>query len=93
MTTQDPDHVNAKTDIANQIADAVERYLVDLQAATGVPTAVLLAGAHAGLVVTMAAELGGPMTAQACERAAARVRHLPSLAACSLAFAAPAGRA
>lgn len=82
-----------RQDIADEAAALVAEALVTIQRETGIATDLLLAGAHAQVVSMMTTHLGGPMAATACERAAKNVRHLPSLAACALAGATPAGRA
>lgn len=82
-----------KDELANEAADLVGDVLVTLQRLTGLPTECLLAGAHAQIVATMAANLGGPKAAQIIRSAADRIEHAPSAHAASLAFARPAGRA
>ena len=82
-----------RQDIADQAARLVAKALVTIQNETGIATDLLLAGAHAQVVAMTVTHLGGPMAAAACERAARNARHLPSLAACMLAGATPAGRA
>lgn len=84
---------NPKQDQTDEAADMVREALVAIQKATGLPTEAILAGAHGTVAALMVKHLGGPMTAATCERTADFVRHLPSLAACSLARATPRGRA
>ncbi|OJH43013.1 hypothetical protein [Paracoccus sp. SM22M-07] len=84
---------NPKQAQADEAANLVAQALVTIQNATGLPTEALLAGAHAQVVAMIVTHLGGPMAASTCERAAKAVRHMPSLAASSLARAAPQGRA
>lgn len=79
--------------VADEASELTAQALVAIQNQTGIPTDLLLAGAHATLVAMMTTHLGGPMAAETCERAANSVRHLPSLAACSLAGVTPKGRA
>jgi hypothetical protein len=82
-----------KNELATEAADLMGDVLVTLQRLTGLPTECLLAGAHAQIVATMAASLGGPKAAQMIRSAADHVEHQPSLHAAALAFARPAGRA
>lgn len=89
MTANDLD-AQAQADLA---ADLTEQFLAHLHAAYGIPPAALLAGAHAAIVTTMARVVGGPATAASCERAANRLRNVPSCAATALAMATPAGTA
>lgn len=84
---------NPKQDQADEAARMVGEALMAIQEQTGLPTDAILAGAHAVVVAKIVTHLGGPMAAATCERAANSVRHLPSLGACSLACATPAGRA
>lgn len=78
---------------ADEAAHLVAQALATIQDATGIPTDALLAGAHAQIVALIVTHLGGPMAAATCERAAKSVRHMPSLAASSLARATPQGSA
>jgi len=71
----------------------VEVALRVFHATEGIPMHVILAGAHAAVVTMMVEELGGPMAAASCERAAERVRTLPSREALRLAVTPPAGQA
>lgn len=86
-------NANPKQAQADEAAALVAEALVTIQNATGLPTDAILAGAHAQVVAMIVTHLGGPMAAATCERAAKSVRHLPSLAASSLARAAPRGSA
>lgn len=86
-------NANPKQEQADEAADLVVDALVAIQNATGLPTDAILAGAHATVIAMIVTHMGGPMAAATCERAANSVRHLPSLGACSLACATPAGRA
>lgn len=82
-----------KTELAEQAAEAIRAALLRLHTKDGLPLDCLLIGAHAQIVTMMTTAMGGPMTAQCCERAADRVRSVPSQAAVSLALAQPAGQA
>lgn len=86
-----------KHELADDAAELVQDVLVNLQRVTGIPTDCLLVGAHAQIVAMMTTQMGGPMTAKACEWMADQVRNLPSTHASALAFALafarPAGRA
>lgn len=86
-----------KTQERQAIVDAVSAHIaqvmVDLHQRHGLPWELIAVGAHAQAVVAMTTIMGGPMTAQCCERAANRVRDLPSAAANALAFMPPEGRA
>lgn len=82
-----------KADQAEKAGGLVEMALRLLHETEGIPMHVILAGAHAAVVTMMVNELGGPMTAGSCERAAERVRTLPSREAMLLAVTPPAGRA
>jgi hypothetical protein len=79
-----------QAEIAGQL---VEMTLRLLHASEGIPMHVILAGAHASVVTMLVEELGGPMAAGSCERAAERVRTLPSREAVRLAVTPPAGQA
>lgn len=85
--------MSEKNELAEQAAEKIGAMLLRLHRETGWPMDCILAGAHAQLIAVMAMNLGGPMTALCCERAAERVRNLPSLDTVSLAFSEPAGRA
>lgn len=76
-----------------QVADLVAEYLVALREGTDLDPAAILAGAHAAVVTLMVQSYGGQEAAECFQRAAERVRHIPSLAAVQLAVAEPAGRA
>ncbi|EEW24009.1 hypothetical protein [Rhodobacter ferrooxidans] len=91
MTNQE--RIEAKTTVAIKVADYLRTQIAALHSEAGVPWDIILAGCHAEIVAAMTEHLGGPATAEACKRAAARIHDLPSAAAASLAFAAPAGRA
>lgn len=82
-----PDHL---ADIA---ADLTADFVAKLHRDTGMPVELILAGAHAHIITAMVERFGGPMVAASCERAAERVRAMPSRDACALAYAAPAGTA
>jgi hypothetical protein len=60
---------------------------------TGLPVPLVLAAAHAEVVGMIAVMGGGPMAAQACERAADRVRDFPDHSRLALAVAPAQGRA
>jgi hypothetical protein len=64
-----------------------------MMARENMPAYVFLAGAHAAIITMLVEEIGGPMTADSCTRAAKRVRDLPSRRAVLLAAAPPAGTA
>lgn len=82
-----------KTDQAEQAATLIAEALLRIADESGLPIEAILAGAHAQIVTMMVTTMGGPVTAASCERAAARVRTLPSLKALSLAVAVPEGHA
>lgn len=81
------------SDLADIAADLTVDFIAKLHRDTGVPVELILIGAHAAIVTAMVEHLGGPMVAASCERAAKRVRSMPSRAASALAYAAPAGTA
>lgn len=58
--------------------EMLEVFLNDLCRITGVERYVVLAGAHANLVAMMVDAVGGPMTADALDRASERIRNEPS---------------
>jgi len=78
---------------AEGVADEVRKLLVGLIEHHGFATSAVLAGAHGEIVTMMAVELGGKVAAEAFERAAERVRDMPSRADWALAVAPTAGRA
>ncbi len=82
-----------RQDIADEAAEIVRDALIAIQDSTGTPTDLLLAGAMAQVTAMMAAHLGGPFTAAHLTHIASCIRDKPSLRACSLAHAVPAGRA
>lgn len=82
-----------RQDIADQAAEIVRDALIAIQNATGTPTDLLLAGAMAQVTAMMVAHLGGPFTAAHLTHIARCIRDKPSLRACFLAHAVPAGRA
>ena len=82
-----------KQDFADEVADMTAQFLADLQAVTGYPAECIAAGAHAQMLTTLAALVGGPQAAVMLRRAADRVENLPSLQAVSLALCPLVGRA
>lgn len=98
--TNRPDQGKAETmtdktrqDMADEVADMMAQFLADVQAVTGYPAECIAAGAHAQMLTTLAALVGGPQAAVMLRRAADRVENLPSLQAVSLALCPPMGRA
>lgn len=85
--------MTTKTELAEQVADAVRDTLLRLHTEMGLPVEAIISGAHAQIITMMTGILGGPMTAHCCEMAADRVRDLPSLNAVKLAVSPPAGQA
>jgi len=85
--------MTTKTEQAEKAATLTAEALLRVAEESGLPIEAILAGAHAQIVTMMVTTMGGPLTAESCERAAAQVRTLPSLRALSLAFAAPEGHA
>lgn len=79
--------------VANAAGALVEDYIDLLSKQTGVPVEVILIGAHAHIVAMLVERIGGELVAASCERAASRVRDLPSRGACELTYAVPAGSA
>lgn len=79
--------------MAHIAADLTADFVAKLHCDTGIPVELILIGAHAAIVTAMVERLGGPMVAASCERAAERVRALPSRQAAELAYAVPAGTA
>lgn len=80
-------------DIASSTADCLGRFLHELQAETGWPTELILAGAHGRIAALMLQHLGGQDTAKICEDMAGRMRAFPSATVMMLARAIPAGSA
>jgi hypothetical protein len=68
----------SKINQAEAAGALVEMSLRRLHETEGIPMHVILAGAHAAVVSMLVEEVGGPMTAASCGRAAERVRTLPS---------------
>lgn len=89
----DQEQLEVRQAMADDAADFIRRAMQHLHREYGLPWELIAIGAHAQAVSAMAQIVGGPMTAACCERAAERVRNLPSAAAQALAFAAPAGTA
>ncbi len=89
----DTERLTAKQAAADEVATYIRQVMDDLHQRHGLPWDCIAAVVHAEAVSAMTAIYGGPMAAQCCERAAERVRNLPSAAAHALAFAAPAGSA
>lgn len=83
----------SKLEAAELAGETVQEALELLQRTYGIPIHVLIAGAHAAVVTMMVVELGGAMAAGSCERAAERVRDLPSEKDAPLMFAQTAGSA
>lgn len=82
-----------KAEQAERAGAMVETAIRLLHEHEGIPMHIILAGAHASVVTMLVETLGGPMAAGSCERAAERVRNLPSREAMRLAVTPPAGRA
>jgi hypothetical protein len=82
-----------KQEGAEVAADLVQEALNLLHEQHGIPMHVILAGAHAAVVTMLVAEVGGKMTAGSCERAAERVRDLPSYREAPLIFTPSQGSA
>jgi hypothetical protein len=89
----DQELLEARQAMVNDAADFIGRAMQHLHQEHGLPWELIAVGAHAQAVAAMAEIVGGPATAQCCERAAERVRNLPSAAAMALAVAVPVGRA
>jgi hypothetical protein len=85
--------LNDRYEMADAAADLVEETLLELMERAHMPPHVFLAGAHAAIVTLIVDEVGGPMAAESCTRAAERVRDLPSRHAVLLAAVPPAGSA
>ena len=82
-----------ENEMAEQAATLIGPMLIALQRKTGLSMAAIMVGTHAEIVAMMATTLGGPITAECCDRAARRVRNMPSMEDAGLTFAAPAGHA
>ena len=92
-TVMTDEETAAKQVTANQVAEYIRHVLVVLREQHGLPWDCIAAGVHAEAVNAMTQIVGGPMAALCCERAADRVRNMPSAKVQSLAFAVPMGRA
>lgn len=91
MERQD-ERLARKAEEADLVAKCVNDLLWGL-IASGFSADAVLSGAHVQIAAVTAVFTGGPMAAQSLERAADRVRNLPSQHALALACAEPAGRA
>lgn len=85
--------LNDPYEMADAAGDLVTETLIEVMDRAGMPPHVFLAGAHAAIVTMLLDTVGGPMTADACQRAADRVRNLPSRHAYLLAAMPSAGSA
>lgn len=78
-----------KADMAHAVAVLLNPALMRLHRETGIPVECILAGAHAKIVAMIAGTFGADVAADACDRAAARLRDMQSPEAAALAAAVP----
>lgn len=87
MTNEaDDDHIEL-------IAATTRAMVAHLARLHGIPPGLVLAGVHAEVISIIATAYGGDVAAGCAERAADRVRNLPSYEQCELAAMQPMGRA
>ena len=82
-----------RAEIADMAGQLVGEAIVEIHRKTGIPAELILAGAHAQIVSMLAHSLGGPVAALCAEKAAERVRNMPSARALALARMPSAGAA
>lgn len=87
------ERIYAKIHAASRAADHIREAMKQLHFEQGLPWDSVIAGAHSEVISAMTATFGGAATADSCERAAERVRSMPSLSECALAVVTPAGHA